>query len=100
MKMRSVEERNELVAQVDTYRAAGMTVEGACKKAGISYSNYYFWRDGVTAKKKKVKKSPSLVTIPIGDATPTDRIEITSGPFIMVITRDAKALVQALREVL
>ena len=44
MKKHTIQEKNDLVKQVDALRLEGFKVKGACKKAGVSDVSYYLWR--------------------------------------------------------
>ena len=52
-------ERERLRAQVDHLRAAGQSLEGACKAVGISDSSYRKWRDDIAPPRRLCAPSRS-----------------------------------------
>lgn len=79
-KVKSVDEKLELLSAIEADKADGMTTPKAAKRHGVSVSNYYSWKRKLNpapmtdlakspaAKKLPKAKGQKLVVI-IGDAT-------------------------------
>lgn len=61
-EMRTTEERQQIVAQIEKMRQEGRSVEDACKEVGINASQYYFWKDG-----KKLGSGNKRMNVPEKD---------------------------------
>lgn len=88
MKFRSLQEKEDLVKQVDSLRSEGQSLDKAAKITGIAPSLYYGWKKLINGSEKK----PSKKTKPyVRELTPLkysespEAVTNTSGKMICVI---------------